>query len=105
MDKKPERAKKQKKKTYIQFSKILAGFISLTMVPFSFYVIWRCLTLAELAITENYLGALPYLTAVVGCVEAAITAVLGFYFSNSKAEKVANAQYGKREQDQTKRDF
>lgn len=83
-----------RRKRYVQFSKILAGCFALTMTPVSIYVIHRCLDLAEMAITMNYMGALPYLTAVVGFVEAAVTIVLGFYFSNSKAEKVAKAQYG-----------
>lgn len=83
------------KRRYVQFSKIIAGFFALAMTPTSIYVIVRCMDLAELAITENFTGALPYITAVVGFVEAAVTAVLGFYFNNSKAEKVANAQYGK----------
>ena len=98
----------QRHKKYVQFSKILSGCFALTMTPVSIYVIHRCLDLAEMAITMNYMGALPYLTAVVGFVEAAVTIVLGFYFSNSKAEKVANAQYGAgtgQQNDPTKRDY
>lgn len=88
--------KEKRKRRHVQFSKILAGCFAASMVPVSVYVIYRCLSLAELAIVQDYTGALPYLTAVVGFVEAAVTIVLGFYFGNSKAEKVAKAQYGYR---------
>jgi len=99
---------RRRQRKYVQFSKILAGSFALSMTPVSVYVIYRCLALAELAITRDYTGALPYLTAVVGFVEAAVTIVLGFYFNNSKAEKVANAQYGFRsaqQDDPLNRDF
>ena len=105
---KPTAKERRRHRKYVQFSKILAGCFALSMTPVSVYVIYRCLFLAELAITRDYTGALPYLTAVVGFVEAAVTTVLGFYFSNSKAEKVANAQYGFRstqQDDPLNRDF
>lgn len=109
-DKKVKAAEENKKeKRYVQFSKILTAFFAVTMIPVSFYVIYRCLNLAELAITMSYTGALPYLTAVVGFVQASVAIVLGCYYNNSKAEKVANAQYGNRysesQGDPLKRDF
>lgn len=102
-----ETKKKRRERRYVQFSKILAGCFASAMVPVSVYVIYRCLALAELAIVQDYMGALPYLTAVVGFVEAAVTAVLGFYYNNSKAEKVARARYAYRSADdnEIKRDY
>ena len=46
----------------------------------------------------SFNGALPYVTAIVGFVEASVVIVLGCYYDNSKKEKVAKAQFG------TKRD-
>ena len=104
-----ESAKESKRqKRFVQFSKILTAFVAITMLPASYYVIYRCLELAELAISEGYMGALPYLTAVVGFVQATVVLVLGFYYNNSKAEKVAKAQYGNTAApcgDPLKRDF
>lgn len=88
-------------KRHIQYSKILTAVFAAVMLPLSSYVVYRCLYLAELAIINGFTGALPYVTAIVGFVEAAVTVVLGFYYSNSKAEKVARAQYG----DGVKRDI
>lgn len=79
-------------KVYIQFSKILTVLFALVMLPLSWYVVWRGMTLAELAILSGYMGALPYVTAIVGFVQAAVAVVLGAYFDNSKKEKVAKAQ-------------
>ena len=78
----------------IQFSKIITTVYAAIMIPLSTYVIIRCLNLAQLAITMSFTGALPYVTAIVGFVEAALTIVLGCYFDNSKKEKVAKARYG-----------
>lgn len=88
-------------KVYIQFSKILTVLFALVMLPLSWYVVWRGMVLAELAILSGYMGALPYVTAIVGFVQAAVAVVLGAYFDNSKKEKVAKAQYG----DEVKRDI
>ena len=73
----------------VQFSKILTGFVALTMYPVSIYVIVKCLGLAEMAIDQGFTGSLPYITAIIGFVEAAITIIMACYFDNSKAEKVA----------------
>ena len=85
-------------KEKIQFSKILTGAFAAVMLPFSAYVVVRCLDLAEMAIRMSFNGALPYVTAIVGFVEASVVIVLGCYYDNSKKEKVAKAQFG------TKRD-
>ncbi len=79
---------------YIQFSKILTLLFSLVMLPLSGYVVYRGMELAELAIVSGYMGALPYVTAIVGFVEIATGYVLGRYFGNSEKEKIARAQYG-----------
>ncbi len=81
-------------KWYIQFSKVLTLLFSVVMLPLSWYVVHRGLELAELAIASGYMGALPYVTAIVGFVEIVTGCVLGAYFDNSKKEKVARAQYG-----------
>ena len=82
------------KRPKVQFSKILTGFIAMTMYPVSIYVIVECLGLAKLAIEQGFTGSLPYITAIVGFVEAAITIVMACYFDNSKAEKVAGYNSG-----------
>ena len=82
------------KRPKVQFSKILTGFIAITMYPVSIYVIIECLDLAKLAIERGFTGSLPYITAIVGFVEAAITIVMACYFDNSKAEKVAGYKSG-----------
>lgn len=81
------------RKKHIQFSKILTATFAIVMFPVSAYVVWRCLELAEIAIKNGFTGALPYVTAIVGFVEAAISVVLGFYYKNSEREKVARAKY------------
>lgn len=79
-------------KKHIQYSKILTSVFAAIMLPISVYVIIRCLALAELAISTGFTGALPYVTAIIGFVEAAVIIVLGCYFKNSEREKVALAQ-------------
>ena len=79
-------------KKKIQYSKILTSCFAAVMLPVSVYVIIKCLALAELAILNGFTGSLPYLTAIVGFVEAAVTIVLGFYYDNSKKEKIAYAK-------------
>ena len=46
-------------KWYIQFSKILTLLFALCMLPLSWYVVDRGLTIAEMAIVSRYMGALP----------------------------------------------
>lgn len=78
----------------IQFSKIITGVYAAVMLPFSAYVVERCLDLAEMAVQQSFLGALPYVTAIVGFVEATVVTPFAFYCDNSKKEKVAKAQFG-----------
>lgn len=44
------------------------------------------LALCGLAIVRQYDGALPYLTTLIGALQAVTGVVLGAYFSKSKAE-------------------
>ena len=44
------------------------------------------LALCGLAILRNYTGALPYLTTLIGALQAVTGVVLGAYFNKSKAE-------------------
>ena len=44
------------------------------------------LALCALAILRDYAGALPYLTTLIGALQAVTGVVLGAYFSKSKAE-------------------
>lgn len=81
------------KKNSVQFSKIITTAFAAFMFPLSVYVIVRCLDLAQMAVERGFTGALPYVTAIVGFVQAAVVIVLGCYFDNSKKEKVAKAQY------------
>lgn len=92
-------------KWYIQFSKILTLLFSLFMLPLAWYVVDRGLTIAEMAIVSGYMGALPYVTAIVGFVQAALTIVLGAYFDNSKKEKVARIQSEAAKTEEVKKDF
>lgn len=92
-------------KWYIQFSKILTLSYSMVMFPLSWYVVDRGLTIAEMAIVSGYMGALPYVTAIVGFVQAALTIVLGAYFDNSKKEKVARIQSEAAKTEEVKKDF
>lgn len=93
-------------KVYIQFSKLLTVLFALVMMPLAWYVVVRGLTIAEMAIVSGYMGALPYVTAIVGFVQAALTIVLGAYFDNSKKEKVARIQSGtEKNAEEIKKDF
>ena len=44
------------------------------------------LALCALAILRDYAGALPYLTTLIGALQAVTGVVLGAYFNKSKAE-------------------
>lgn len=92
-------------KWYIQFSKILTLLFALCMLPLSWYVVDRGLTIAEMAIVSGYMGALPYVTAIVGFVQAALAIVMGAYFDNSKKEKVARIQSEAAKTEEVKKDF
>lgn len=91
-------------KWYIQFSKIITMLYSMVMFPLSWYVVDRGLTIAEMAIVSGYMGALPYVTAIVGFVQASLAIVLGAYFDNSKKEKVARIDAAAK-RDEIRKDF
>ena len=82
----------EKQKKHIQFSKIITAAFAIVMIPISAYVVWKCLDIAELAVQTGFMGALPYITAIVGFVEATIGAVYALYHSNSKTEKKVLSQ-------------
>ena len=44
------------------------------------------MALCAMAILRNYAGALPYLTTLIGALQAVTGVVLGAYFNKSKAE-------------------
>lgn len=69
-------------KKRIAFSKIIAlGVLILDGVT-TLSVLYLC----YLAIQRNFTGALPYLTALIGALQAATAYVLGHYFKKSAAE-------------------
>ena len=78
-------------KKHIQFSKIITAAFSVFMLPTSVYVVWKCLEIAEHAVSNGFAGALPYVTAIIGFVEGTIATIYALYHSNSKTEK----RYGK----------
>lgn len=70
----------------VEFSKLIAAVTILIVYPAVFALSWRVITLAELAITLKFTGALPYLTAIITPAWAAFATILGFYFNKAKAE-------------------
>ncbi|MBE6699456.1 MAG: hypothetical protein E7584_04375 [Ruminococcaceae bacterium] len=84
----------QKGKKHIQFSKIITAVNTFARLPLTVYVVWKCLEIASDAVTAGFSGALPYVTAIVGFVEACDIAILGFYHDNSKTEKKVRGQSG-----------
>lgn len=86
----------------IEFSKVIVLLTIFVVYPTTFYLSWRVLELAELAIEAKYTGALPYLTALITPVWAAFATILGFYFNKAKAENKEKIKNGK---SVIKRDF
>lgn len=85
--KKPKRTTKRdkdddKKPRKIEFSKLIA----LGVLLVDGYATHRVLALCELAILHSYTGAMAYLTALIGALQAATAYVLGHYFKKSTAE-------------------
>lgn len=70
----------------IETSKLIAYAMILVVFPSVLWLSWRVVGLAELAITQKFTGALPYLTAIITPAWAAFAAILGFYFDKAKAE-------------------
>lgn len=77
-----------KERRYTQYSKILTTIFSIFMFPLAIYVVYRCLYLAELAITSGFTGALPYVTAIVGFVEASSPSFLPVILITAKKKKL-----------------
>lgn len=77
-------AKKQAKKDkpWMSASKLIAMGVLLVDAAATFDV----LSLCRLAITTGYEGALPYLTTLIGALQAATGYVLGHYFKKATAE-------------------
>lgn len=63
-------------------SKLIACGILLTDASVSYLVLYFC----YLSIQRNYAGSLPYLTTLIGALQATTAVVLTAYFGKSKAE-------------------
>ena len=63
-------------------SKLIACAVLVIDASVSYGVLYFC----DLAIRQNFTGALPYLTTLIGALQAATAVVLTAYFSKSKAE-------------------
>ena len=70
----------------LEFSKIIVAATILLVYPAVILLSWRVIGLAELAITQRFTGALPYLTAIITPAWAAFATILGFYFNKAKGE-------------------
>ena len=70
----------------LEFSKIIVTATVLLVYPAVILLSWRVIELAELAITQRFTGALPYLTAIITPAWAAFATILGFYFNKAKGE-------------------
>lgn len=70
----------------IETSKLIAYAMILVVFPSVLWLSWRVVSLAELAITLKFTGALPYLTAIITPAWAAFATILAFYFNKAKAE-------------------
>lgn len=90
----PKLAKMDKPKK-ITFSHLIAVGILLTDSISTMYTLYLC----RLAIVNAFAGALPYLTTLIGALQACTAVVLAFYFNKSKAENTKDgANYLKIEQ-------
>ena len=70
----------------LECSKIIVAATILLVYPAVILLSWRVIELAELAITQRFTGALPYLTAIITPAWAAFATILGFYFNKAKGE-------------------
>ena len=69
-------------KKYFEFSKLVVYLMTILVSWISYKVIG----FAEIAITTQYTGSLPFLTTMISAVWAAYGTVLSFVFNKSKAE-------------------
>ena len=70
----------------LEFSKIIVAATILLVYPAVILLSWRVIELAEMAVTQRFTGALPYLTAIITPAWAAFATILGFYFNKAKGE-------------------
>ena len=70
------------KKRRLSASKLIALAVLLVDGSATYIVLYLC----WLAIVRDYAGALPYLTTLIGALQAVTGVVLGAYFNKSKAE-------------------
>ena len=80
-DKPPERPQKAGKRR-LSASKIIALLVLLVDGSATYIVLYLC----WLAITQHYDGALPYLTTLIGALQAVTGVVLTAYYHKAKAE-------------------
>jgi hypothetical protein len=72
-------------KGYLSFSKLLCYGVLLI----DYKTTSTTLDLCYIAVTNNYTGSLPYLTALIALLQAATATVLSFALNKSKAENTA----------------
>lgn len=77
--------KRREKRKPVTASKLIAMGVLTVDGASTFAVLYLC----YLAITQRYEGALPYLTTLIGALQAATAIVLSGYFMKSKAENTA----------------
>ena len=77
-----KRLDKPKKKAWTTSKVIAIGVLLMDAVA-----TLAVLALCGLAIVRRFEGALPYLTTLIGALQAVTGVVLGAYFNKSKAEK------------------
>ena len=80
-DKLPERPQKPGKRR-LSASKVIALLVLLVDGSATYIVLYLC----WLAITQAYEGALPYLTTLIGALQAVTGVVLTAYYHKAKAE-------------------
>lgn len=73
-------AKSERK--YPAMSKIIAVCVLLVDASATYFVLYLC----WLSIRLQFTGSLPYLTTLIGALQACSAVVLGAYFNKSKAE-------------------
>lgn len=76
------RLPRQMEKQRVSKSHLIALGILFVDATSTYFVLYLC----RLAIITRYEGALPYLTALIGALQAATAIVLSGYFYKSKAE-------------------
>lgn len=75
-------------KKYFEFSKL----ISYAMTILVFWISYKVIGFAEIAIQTGYTGSLPFLTTMITAVWGAYATVMSFMFNKSKAENVVKIE-------------